>query len=132
MQEESFNQTQFSLDEQLNERIQTPKTIKTEENPPIVSESVKKDKKVTIKYVILGFGIVVLLISVLLLSVTKKDSTPTKSTESIDPTPLSIPEAAHPLVDRAEMLKNAHDMTDPSDTEITYPPVNFELSLESK
>ena len=132
MQDSLTNQTQFSQEEPYLERQikDVPKDV-VKEAPPKTEEVApsKPPLSTRMKILISSSGFLVALLLLLLVSSRNGSKTPTIEPE---PTimPTAVPAAANPLLDRVESLKAAHDTADPSENDLSFPPVSMDLRLD--
>lgn len=132
MQDSLTNQTQFSQEEPYLERqIKDQSKDSVKEAPPkeaVVAPS-KPPLSMRVKILIGSSGFLVVLLLVLL--VASKNGSKTQTLEP-EPTivPSAVPAAANPLLDRVVSLKAAHDTADPSENELSFPPVSMDIRLD--
>ncbi|MFZ1721697.1 MAG: hypothetical protein WAU07_04280 [Microgenomates group bacterium] len=130
MQEFHSNQTHFSQEEPILESggsSQPPQAVAT---PPVTAVPTVAKKPLTIRVkILIGSSLFLLVLLILLAFASQNNSEKKPVTPQETIVPSAIPEAANPLLDRVDSLKDARTKADPSENDLSFPPVDMELRL---
>ncbi len=133
MQDSLTNQTQFSQEEPYLEPHGEHEPKPLDPKTPDLKDQAAPPQKapLSMQMKILIGASAVLIVLVLVLLITSRNGS-TQQTVEPEPTitPSTIPAAANPLLNRVDSLKAAHDTADPSENDLSFPPVSMDLRLD--
>mgnify|MGYP003976639737 CR=1 FL=1 len=118
-----INQTNFAFEEPIFSDINVDLPIKEKPVEPVVKKSKKK------KIIVIGVSSFLFLL-ILLVAVVKMRKKP--ETEVVEDNPIKVVRDLSPIEERIENARLELEVADPSNQDLTFPPVDMGLRLDEK